>query len=514
MTAGELAASRETAAAEFSDIARSQILARLWGAAARESLPGVVGRRLEREDLVVTLTSGSDLRGSVDAAALYAQPSPNFGISLGDSVVDDPTALARLLGGTSAATDRFAGEVANSVTNLALAWESAARDDRPIRDDADWEQLVVQGHPYHPCCRTRTGMSETEVLAYAPEHRPIIDVDLVAVPRAQWYGSGRWPSRLTTPDEFLLPMHPWQRDHVLPRFPGLVPTGQTIEAKPLLSLRTVAPLGNWAGYHIKTSLDIQMTSALRTVTPRAVDNGPRLSALVTTMLDALGHSLGFRVLRDLAGGAARIDGTPRPSLGVLLRESPQAYLRPGEQAVPIAALCARPELAGADPAAWLSRIAELLLPPTLALLAAGVALEAHGQNTLVVLAGGDPVRILYRDFGGMWISPRTVERAGFTPPPVGDDVVSDDSTTLRNTLLSAPVWGSLGELVAALSGRYGIEPEKLWRPIAVVAGHIGPHGDCLLAESVPIKATTAMRLAERSLDNLWVNLPNPLVKFA
>ena len=49
------------------------------------------------------------------------------------------------------------------------------------------EQLVVDGHPLHPGCRTRTGMTTADVLAYAPEHRPVVDLRQAArSPPSRW----------------------------------------------------------------------------------------------------------------------------------------------------------------------------------------------------------------------------------------------------------------------------------------------------------------------------------------
>src|SRR5262249_43010392 len=140
------------------------------------------------------------------------------------------------------------------------------------RNAASAEQLVVDGHPLHPCCRTRLGMSTTEILAYAPEHRPTVPLTAVAVPPDRWVstGAGLAPRLL---------VHPWQRDHVLDRYPGLRPTGDIVPARPLMSLRTLALHGQ-PGWHVKTAVDVQMTSAVRTVSAAAIHNGPLLSALI------------------------------------------------------------------------------------------------------------------------------------------------------------------------------------------------------------------------------------------
>ena len=87
-----------------------------------------------------------------------------------------------------------------------------------------------------------------------------------------------------------------------------------------MSLRTVAPIDG--GDHIKTAVDVQMTSAVRTVSPAAVHNGPRLSALLRTLT----RDLPLTVLAETAAGAVLVDGQPQRRLAHL-RGRPRRYAR-------------------------------------------------------------------------------------------------------------------------------------------------------------------------------------------
>ena len=62
--------------------------------------------------------------------------------------------------------------------------------------------------------------------------------------------------------------------------------------------------------------------------------------------------------------------------------------------------------------------AMLLLPPVTGCCTCGVALEAHGQNTAGVLRDGRPVRLLYRDFGGVRVSPAGWPAPASSAPPL------------------------------------------------------------------------------------------------
>ncbi len=505
--------------------ARTAVLARLWGALAREPLDQVAGRELADDRLHVHLTSGEVISGPASAAHLFASPAP--GLIVGGH--RDPGALAAEVFGDGT----FRSEIDNSVTNLAAAY-AAVPVPRPgppelLRTDRDlafFEQSVVDGHPIHPLCRTRVGMSAAEVRAYAPEYRPRIALEVVEVPPGRWLtGGAPLPPRLA--------VHPWQRDHVLDRYPGLTPSGQTIPARPLMSLRTVAVAG---GTHVKTAVDVQMTSAVRIVSPAAIHNGPVVSELLSRMC----RSEPIEVLAETSTGAVLVDGEPDRSLGMVIRRAPR--LAAGEVAVPFAVLAAAsPSLTRAgsttglvndgvpggralltdivtDPVADFGRLIGLTLPPLLRLLHRGAALEAHGQNLLVILRDGAPVRLAYRDMGGVRLHPGRLRRAGLTVPPVRGDLVTDDEAELRTKLLAAAVSTVTGQLIAVLAREYGTDPGSLWditagvihRTYAGLPHQAADDRAAILGGPLPIKATTAMRLAARPIEDIWARIPNPM----
>ena len=398
--------------------------------------------------------------------------------------------------------ERFAAEVDNSVANLALAHATQPRPDggppaltRPATPN--WEQLVVDGHPLHPGCRTRTGLTTADVLAYAPEHRTTVDLVQVEVPADRWHttGAGLPP---------LLHLHPWQAARVLPEHPELRPVG-TRRARPLMSLRTLAPLDD-PSLHLKTAVDVQMTSAVRTVSPAALANGPTLTALLASLEPAL------TVLRELAGGAVRTtDGEPDRRLAVIHRQAPPAH------AIPLAALSAPSPADGAplareavrlgyggDPRPFLADLTRVLVTGPHQLLDLGIGLEAHGQNTLVTFSGGRPDRLYYRDVGGIRVDPDVLRRKGIAPPPLHGDLTAADPDEPETTLHAA-LTVVLGQLVATLAGATGTAPAELWAACARTAGDRLTRRDTL-----PIKATTTMRLAADPLEPRWAYVPNPL----
>jgi siderophore synthetase component len=505
--------------------ARAGVLARLWGALAREPIPGVHSRGGAAQ-LTLTLPGGGELTGPAAAAEPFAPGRPGLSVTFDGRPYDDPGRLLAALP-LPVPTARLVAELDNSVANLALARAAQPPPQggppmlaRPDVTLAELEQCVVDGHPLHPCCRTRIGMSPEEVRAYAPEHHPVVQVELVQVPTDRWLSTGEGLPPL-------LPVHPWQRDHVLDRYPWLRLTGERVPARPLMSLRTVVP-ATAPDRHWKTAVDVQMTSAVRTVSPGAVRNGPAVSDLVAAVAGrdpGLAGDGTFTMLREVAAGAVVVDGEPCRSLAVAIREAPR------RRAIPLASLAApspadgRPLATEAvslgyagDPVAYFADLCRIVLPPLLTLLQAGIALEAHGQNTLVGLRGGRLTGLLYRDLGGVRISPARLRASGVDPPPLHGDLRSDDPAVLRTKLFAAVVSGALAEQAAVLGRVYGTPRELLWAQAASAAkdtyrrlpGGAGGDAKALFDAVLPVKATTAMRLAADPLADIWTWLPNPL----
>ena len=308
----------------------------------------------------------------------------------------------------------------------------------------------------------------------------------------------------------MLYAHPWQAARLRDEYPWLTDDGETGPVRPLMSLRTVAPVDG--GDHIKTAVDVQMTSAVRTVSPAAVHNGPRLSALLRTLT----RDLPLTVLAETAAGAVIVDGQPQRRLAYLRRQAPA--VRPEETVVPLAALAAgEPPLiveavrGGDGPYRWFEDLALILWPPLLAVLDRGVALEAHGQNTLVVLRDGRPIRILYRDLGGVRVSPARLRAAGVEAPPLLGDLPSDDPDVLRTKLAASAVTVVAAELVGLLERHHGADPARLWGIVAAAIRGAGTaDAAAILRGPLPLKATTAMRLAADPLDDIWAAVDNPL----
>ncbi|CAM5526640.1 IucA/IucC family protein [Streptomyces aurantiogriseus] len=473
--------------------ARAAVLTRLWRALAHEPLPWIERREPGREGLALRLTDGRRLHGPLAdpyATAAYVTAVRLDGAAGGGVVYDDP---ARLM--TDLAVPHgggLAAELAHSVASLALsrAGQGPHSKEWPAHD-WEWEQRVVDGHPYHPNCRSRPGFSVAEQLAYGPEHRPpSVRLGLLPVPREECLVAGEWPGELRDGERLLIPVHPWQAAHVLKRT-----CEEGLAAHPLMSLRTLAVPD---GPQVKTALSARLTSSVRDISVGSVVSSAALSAFAETLAartDGLLHM-------TRTWGAATADS---PDLAAVLRESPAVYAGPGEHVVPVAAL-ATTELPASP--AWLAEFARLALSVGLRLLELGVALEAHGQNLLVVLsASGAPLRLVYRDLADIRVSPARLAHHGLplrTLPELPERILTDDVSALRRKLFGSLVAGALAS-TAGSGEALGAALEAAVREVPRTADLTA-----LCEEPLPVKALTLMRLSPGVAGDQWAELPGPL----
>ncbi|MCX5380666.1 IucA/IucC family siderophore biosynthesis protein [Streptomyces sp. NBC_00091] len=468
------------------DGARSAVLTRLWRALAYEPLPWVVRREHGPDSLTLLLAGGGRLEGP--RADPYATGSLVGEVRLDGRAYRQAARLFSALRVPHGAA--FAAELDDSTASLALsrAGQPQGEEDGP-QAGWEWEQRVVDGHPYHPNCRSRPGFTVAEQLAYAPEHRPLVGLGLVPVRTRECLLAGEWPEHLRDGDRILVPVHPWQAEHVLKGeevLPGFA-------AHPLMALRTLAPAAG--GPHVKTALSTRLTSSVRDISAYSVETAAVVSAFAHALTERLDGRL--HITRTLGAATAY-----SPDLAAVLREPPEAYARPGERVVAVAAL------AGTGPArsaAWRAEFARLALSVCLRVLDLGVALEAHGQNLLVVLApDGTPLRLVYRDLADIRISPARLARHGLPVPPLAGRLVTDDETVLRRKLFGSLAAGALASTAGSA--------EAFGACLAAGLDGLAPTADSEVLRSgpLPVKALTLMRLSPGVPGDQWAELPGPL----
>ncbi|MFV0127404.1 IucA/IucC family protein [Streptomyces sp. HMX112] len=490
----------------------------------------------------------------------------------------DAVTVAALLSresGRREGTD-LVGRVADSARRTAEF--IAHRRGRPAHaPDADLfltaEQSLLLGHPLHPTAKSREGLSDAESRLYSPElhgsfplHWMAVDRSVLATDSA-WTEQGRLlpaeqllarlaPGLRLPKDTAALPMHPWQAREVLhrPAVAALLSAGLLLDLgphgdpwHPTSSVRTVHRPG--APVMLKLSLGVRITNSRRENLRKELHRGVEVHRLLRTGLAEQWQSAhpGFDIVRDPAWLAVDTPaGEPVTGLDVILRHNP---FRLGDDAVcpaglttprpwpggtrmrsrlavivsRLAARTGRPT--GAVAAEWFLRYLDHVVRPVLWLDGtAGVALEAHQQNTLVLLdPEGWPVGGRYRDNQGYYF--RESHRAALERrlPGIGtrsDTFVSDEVTDERFAYYLG-INNVLGLIGAFGSQRLADERLLLaaFREFLTAATRLGSPLPAHLLESRTLRCKANLLTRLHGLDELvgpvdtqsvYVTITNPL----
>ncbi|WP_097956162.1 MULTISPECIES: IucA/IucC family protein [unclassified Streptomyces] len=388
-------------------------------------------------------------------------------------------------GGESGAGDLVA-RVADSVRHTAGFIDQRRRSPAdPAEADLflTAEQSLLLGHPLHPTPKSREGLSESESRRYSPElhgsfplHWFAVDRSLIATDSAWTEGGPATADELLAPHAdglkpppgtVAVPVHPWQAADLLhrPQVRALAGTGLLHDLglhgehwHPTSSIRTVHRPG--ARVMLKLSLGVRITNSRRENLRKELHRGVEVHRLLSTGLAEQWQREhpGFDIVRDPAWLAVDDpEGVPVTGLDVMLRHNP---FGPGDDAACIAGLTAqrpRPGRPGMSSrlaevvsaladrtgrtttdvsAAWFRRYLHHVVRPVLWLDAhGGVALEAHQQNTLVLLdPDGWPVGGRYRDNQGYYFRDSRRDELEQRLPGIGavsDTFVSDPVTDER-----------------------------------------------------------------------------------
>ncbi|WBO63385.1 IucA/IucC family protein [Streptomyces camelliae] len=434
------------------------------------------------------LTHAPDSAPPLDAvtlAALLARESP----------AAPPAAPARAATGRGDDGD-LAARVADSLRRTATFIRDRREHPTEVPDlFLGAEQALLLGHPLHPTPKSREGLSESEAALYSPEVHGSFPLHWMAVSPSLLATDSAWTERgrsvpadhltrrlagpgLPLPDGYAaLPLHPWQARELRHRAPvaALLDSGLLRDLgaygaawHPTSSVRTVHRSG--APAMLKLSLGLRITNSRREHLRKELHRGVEVHRLLRTGLSRqwLADHPGFDIVRDPAWLAADDpDGRPVPGLDVLIRHnpfapaddvgcvaglvSPRPLAEPGDTpsapratwpmgsrlAQLVARLAARTgRPVGAVAAEWFLRYLEQVVRPVLWLDGeAGIALEAHQQNTLLLLdRDGWPAGGRYRDNQGYYFRESRRAELDARLPGIGersDTFVSDEVTDER-----------------------------------------------------------------------------------
>ncbi|MFB6815114.1 IucA/IucC family protein [Streptomyces sp. NPDC056347] len=435
------------------------------------------------------------------------------------------------------------------------------------------EQSLLLGHPLHPTPKSREGLSEAESRLYSPESHGSFPLHWMAVDRSVLATDSAWTDKgRPMPAEELvaahaeglrlphgtapLPLHPWQARELRhrPEVAALLDAGHLHDLgpygehwHPTSSVRTVHRPG--ADVMLKLSLGVRITNSRRENLRKELHRGVEVHRLLRSGLATEWQAAhpDFDIVRDPAWLAVDgPDGTPVRGLDVILRHNP---FGPLDDAVCVAALTApRPwpgrtgmhtrlarivhalavvtgRSTGAVAAEWFLRYLDRVVRPVLWLDGrAGVALEAHQQNTLVLLdREGWPVGGRYRDNQGYYF--RESYRAALEDRLPGIGALSDTFVTDAVTDERFAYYLGINH-VFGLIGAFGAErlaDERVliaaFRRFLVSAAGLGSPLPALLLDKSHLRCKANLLTRMHGLDELvgpvdtqsvYITMANPL----
>ncbi|CAM2927208.1 IucA/IucC family protein [Legionella worsleiensis] len=451
------------------------------------------------------------------------------------------------------------------------AWLSAHFDQQQLLNFL--EQWGCTGHPYHPNFRMKKGFTPQEVIHYSPEFNTQVTIHWVAVHCSLAFTSIAplnyrllfahhfaqeyqcWAQALLSmhrnPDDYLpLPVHPWQWTNKIKELcSSFIASGQMMlipdvqETRPSMSFRTMMPLsGNKP--HLKLAVGVHTTSAMRTVSPASAYNSTTLSTWLSELLAQHQHFGGtLYIARDLAGinlADSSIPPHEKKHTALIVRENPLNHIKEQQRLVPLAALFARSSVSHmpllveiiqnskVNPRAYWSEYCHCVLAGQLYLmLRYGVALEAHQQNTLVIMQNHRPVGLVIRDLGGIKISNNELHRQ-ITKPHLHPDstITCSELDGLSQLFIHGNLLSNLTPWIHCLNAAYGFAIEQLWQQVNMILKgllehfmeEIHPavyrsHYQHLLNMPWQHKSLLTMRLNQNQDEIQYFALENPLSVF-
>jgi siderophore synthetase component len=315
------------------------------------------------------------------------------------------------------------------------------------------ERSMTEGHPCFVANNGRLGFGISDYRAFAPETGAAVQLEWIAVHRskavftssegldyaahldtelgagalayfdAELGALGLDPSRY-----FLMPVHPWQWENKLTvTFAAEIAQQHIVHlgigADSYQAQQSIRTFFNTAApdkAYVKTAMSVLNMGFMRGLSPQYMKATPAINDWLQDLIvsDEALQSRGLAMIREVAAigyhngyyEAASAKGSPyRKMLSALWRESPLPLLEDGQQLATMASLlhvdaAGKPmvsaliEQSGLQAGEWLRRYFEAYLVPLVhCLYRYELAFMPHGENVILVLENGVPVRAVMKD---------------------------------------------------------------------------------------------------------------------
>lgn len=397
------------------------------------------------------------------------------------------------------------------------------------------ETYLMDGHPYHPCYKSRVGFSLQDNLKYGVEYAQPIHLVWLAVHHSllaknashsidadqflqqqlteqerEYFNQVLIDQRLNTAEYTCLPVHPWQWESTL-----VHTFFEEIAAQKIVylargsdsyiaqqSLRTLTNVQHPEKPYIKLSMSLTNTSSSRILASHAAMNGPLITDWLQSLIENsdIAKSLNFAILREVH--ATAVDFTKLPTshakqaygtIGSLWRESIHSYLKSEEDAIPLngvshvqrdGQLLIQPWLDEHGTEAWVEQFLSVVIQPILFLLhAEGIGSESHGQNIILVHQNGWPTRIILKDFhDGVRFSPEHLTHPNEYPDlhalPAEHAkanrmsfILTDDLNAVRDFSCACLFFVALSDIAMTLQQKINFSEQQFWQKAADIIHH-------------------------------------------
>lgn len=443
----------------------------------------------------------------------------------------------------------------------------------------------LEGHPYYPTWKARPGLTDGEVEQLSPEFNAQVPLRIAAL-RADnaksesmphvidyraWFAEhfptqwAQWKASLNSKgldeNQWLpLPIHSWHlQAYVLETFAQeiadgiLITDGPDLPTLPTMSYRTMMPVLDESAPLIKLPIALWMTSELRSLQAKSIHMGPRISTVISKILETEnGFDQRLEIFPEEIGvrykNAVTQDDHPGRHLSVVYRASAPAFER-NDECLPITVASLFTRLPGsgrplftdlierdgvranaAQVENWFREYAKVVTHPVVAIyLMYGIGLEAHQQNTMVLFSPDGKARsLLIRDFGDGRTYAPLLEGRGYSlqphvQPGILPTVFSGDIEPVRMFVLDAAFLTHLHEMALWLTKEYTFNNTRLWQILReetdlafeavrdrVAADVWKTEHKAFVEEPWPTRSLLRMHLMQYSNYRLQHTLTNPL----
>lgn len=327
------------------------------------------------------------------------------------------------------------------------------RGSDPSADFQAIEHSMTEGHPCFVANNGRLGFGIADYHAFAPETGAVVKLQWIAVHRSKavftssagldyrthfeaelgaatlsWFNAGLAASGLDPEDYVLMPVHPWQWDNKLTvTFAAEIAKRHIVNLgsgedsyQAQQSIRTFFNTTSPEKAYVKTALSVLNMGFMRGLSPQYMKATPAINDWLQELIgnDQELQNRGLAMIRETAAigyhnhyyQAASVKGSPyRKMLSALWRESPLTLLKEGQQLATMASLLhvdssgasvvsALIQRSGLVPTQWLRRYFEAYLVPLVhCLYEYELAFMPHGENVILILEDGVPVRAIMKD---------------------------------------------------------------------------------------------------------------------